>query len=356
MSPAISGLKHLSGSPDYVLVRIKEMFLYFFTFGLAFCLSLYITPIVREAALTYDIVDHPDGNLKKHSKPIAYLGGLAVYLSFLFTLALTFDFSKEVLGILLSGTIIILLGIIDDMKALGPKLKFAGQAIAVFVLMKSGIYIKIVFLPAGACFLLTFFWLMATTNAFNIIDVMDGLSTGTGFIIAAVLFVVALLNGRPTIAVLTISLAGAFLGFLRYNFIPASIYLGDAGSMFVGLMLGSLAMVGSYTANNNVGCLAPIVILGVPMFDTLFVMYIRRLRGTPVIYGSPDHFALRLRKWKFSTKQTIFVSYAASLLLGLFGIAMMLSPSNVISLCILFIIIFSGLILGFLLKKIDMTL
>jgi len=332
------------------------MWLYFFSFVLALCLCLYMTPIVIEAAIKYDIVDRPDGRLKSHKKPTAYLGGLSVYLAFLFTLAITFDFSREVLGLLLSGTIIVLLGIIDDLRALGPKLKLTGQAIAVFVLMKSGIYIKIVFLPQVVCLILTFLWLMTIINAFNIIDVMDGLSTGTGLIIAGVLFVVAVLNERPIIAVLTISIAGALLGFLKHNFVPASIYLGDAGSMFIGLMLGSLAMVGSYTENNNCGCLAPLIILGIPLFDTLFVMYIRWRRGIPVIYGSPDHFALRLRKWKLSTKQTVLVSYGVSLLLGLLGIGMMLSYSNIISLGILLFIMFSALISGYFLKKINMTM
>ncbi len=333
-----------------------SIWLYFFTFILALFLSMYLTPLVINAAIKYDIVDRPDGRLKQHDKPVAYLGGLAIYLSFLFSLALTFDFGQEVLGLLLAGTIIVLLGIIDDMKALGPKLKLAGQAVAVFVLMKSGIYIKIVFLPYAVCLILTFVWLLATINAFNIIDVMDGLSTGTGVVIAAVLFVVALINRRPTIAIMTICLAGAMLGFLRYNFSPARMYLGDAGSMFLGLMLGALAMIGSYTDHNYAGVVAPAIILGVPLFDTVFVMYIRRLRGMPVIYGSPDHFALRLRKWRLTTKQTVLVSYAISLLLGLAGLGIMLSPSVGAAAGIVAGVAAAGVASGYYLKKINMTL
>ncbi len=329
---------------------------YFFSFMLALCLCLRLTPIVRRAAIQYDIIDHPDGRLKKHRNPVAYLGGLSVYLSFLFTLAITFDFTREVLGLLLAGTIIVMLGIVDDLKQLSPRLKLAGQAIAVFVLIKSGIYIKIVFLPYSFSLLLTFFWLMAIINAFNIIDVMDGLSSGVGLVTACMLFVVALFNDRPMIAILTISLAGALLGFLRYNFEPASMYLGDMGSMFIGIMLGALAMIGSYTANNNLGCFAPMIILGVPLFDTLFVMYIRWRRKMPIIYGSPDHFALRLRKWRLSTRQTVLLSYAASLLLGLLGLAMMLVSSMITSLGIIIFVVISALVLGFFLKKVDMTM
>ena len=328
---------------------------YFFAFLFSLCMALYLTPFVRAAALKYDIVDKPDGKLKFHKKPVAYLGGLSVYVAFLFTVALYFDFQKDVLGMLLAGTIIIMIGIIDDLKTIDPKLKLIGQAIAVFVLIRSGIYIQLFFLPYWACIILTFFWLIGTTNAFNIIDVMDGLSTGIGIICCLTLFVISLLNGRPMIAVLSISLAGALIGFLRFNFNPATIYLGDSGSMFLGLIIGSLAMTGSYTENNLLACLAPVVILGVPIFDTLFVMYIRRKNGIPVMYGSTDHYALRLRKWKLTTKQTVVISYVIGTVLGLSGIGMMLSPTNGVCLIILLTLIGIALVTGFLLSKVDMT-
>ena len=331
------------------------MLIYFFTFMLALCLALYITPFVREAAIKYDIVDKPDGTLKFQKKPVAYLGGISVYIAFIFTVALTFDFEKEVLGILLSGTIIIMLGIIDDLKTIDPKLKLTGQAIAVFILIRSGIYIQLFFVPYWVCIVLTFFWLMGTINAFNIIDVMDGLSTGIGVICCITLFTISVVNGRPMIAILSLSLAGALLGFLKFNFNPATMYLGDSGSMFLGLIIGSLAMTGSYTEHNLVACLAPPVILGIPIFDTLFVMFIRRKKGVPVMYGSPDHFALRLRKWKLSTRQTVLFSYAIGGILGLSGILMMLSPTNLICASILMVLISIALIVGFLLSKVDMT-
>ncbi|MCX8044768.1 MAG: undecaprenyl/decaprenyl-phosphate alpha-N-acetylglucosaminyl 1-phosphate transferase [Desulfobacterota bacterium] len=331
-------------------------FQYLFSFILALCVCLYITPLIIQAAHRYDIVDRPDNKLKTHREPVAYLGGIAVYLSFLFTLALTFSFSRDVLGLLLSGTIIALLGIIDDLRPLGPKIKLVGQTIAVFVLIKSGIYVQIIFLPLPLCLLITFFWLMTTINAFNIIDIMDGLSAGVGCVVAGVLFVVALLNGNHMIAIMAVSLAGALLGFLRYNFEPARIYLGDTGSTFLGLMLGALAMIGSYTERNDFGCLAPLLILGIPLFDTAFVMYIRWRRGLSVIYGSPDHFALRLRKWRLTTRQTVLASYGASLLLGVFGIAMMLSPSPLITLAILGFCCVCFFLTAWLLKKVDMSM
>ncbi len=120
------------------------------------------------------------------------------------------------------------------------------------------------------------------------------------------------------------TIAGSLAGFLRYNFQPARIYLGDTGSLFIGLNLGALAMIGRYTEHSGVGILAPLVILGVPIFDTLFVMYIRRRRGVSMFLGSPDHVALRLRRWRLSVRQTVMVSYAAAALLGAAGVAVML--------------------------------
>jgi len=330
------------------------MLLYIFIFMLALCTCLYITPIVVEAAIKYDIVDRPDGNLKQHQRPVAYLGGIAIYLSFLATLALTFDFSREVLGLLLAATIVILLGIIDDLKPLGPKVKLLGQVIAVFVLIKCDIYIKIAIIPDWLGILMTFFWMLAVINAFNIIDIMDGLSAGAGLIASLVLFVIAILNNHYMMAVMSLAMSGALLGFLRYNFNPAKIYLGDSGSMFIGMMLGTLSMIGVYTDNNQAAYLAPLVILGVPLYDTMLVMYLRWRKGMSVIHGSPDHFALRLRKSGLSTRQTVVLTYAAACVLAAAGLVMKLALTTLLSISIFLGIAACGLALTLWIKRIQM--
>lgn len=328
---------------------------YLLTFGLAAALSVAITPRVREAALRFGIVDRPDGRLKTHREPIPYLGGLALYLSFLLALAVTFRFSEEVLGLLLAGSIVVILGLVDDLGQLGPWTKLGGQLVAVLVLVKSGIYIQLVFLPEGVAIALSVVWLLAVTNAFNLIDIMDGLSAGTAAIAAVTLAVVSDLNGSTMAATMLVALAGACLGFLRYNFEPARIFMGDTGSMFLGLLLGALALDNSYTERNKLAALAPLLILGVPLFDMLFVMYVRWRRGIPIMVGSPDHVALRLRKWKLSTRQTVLASYLVTALLGLAAIAMTLLPFNG-ALTVLAIMLAGGLVTGLLLKRIDMSL
>jgi UDP-GlcNAc:undecaprenyl-phosphate GlcNAc-1-phosphate transferase len=335
---------------------MKEYFLYILTFILALLLSLYVTPIIRKAALQYGIIDEPDGKLKQQKTPVAYLGGLAVYLSFLVSLALTVSFDQEVLGLLLAGTIIVVLGLIDDFGVLSPWVKLVGQSIAILVLMRSGIYIQLEFVPWYVSFPLSFVWLLGITNAFNLIDVMDGLSAGVAFVCALILFIIGVWNGRIVIAIMSISLAGSLLGFLRYNIEPAKIYLGDTGSMFIGMMMGSLAMIGHYTMNNILACVTPIVILGVPIFDTLFVMYIRWCRGLHIIDGSPDHFALRLRKWRLSTKQTVIASYVITAVIGSSGLLMMQASNDCMVLCIILCLFTAALLIAYFLKKIDMTL
>jgi UDP-GlcNAc:undecaprenyl-phosphate GlcNAc-1-phosphate transferase len=326
------------------------------SFCLSVALSLWFVPRVRGAAIRIGFVDRPDGRLKQQREPVAYLGGLAVYISFLVSLALSFGFSQEVLGLLLASALVVVFGLIDDLGALTPWVKLAGQALACLVLIRSGIHIKLDLLPFWAAVPLTVLWLLATTNAFNLIDVMDGLSAGIAAIAALTILVLTATAGRIVPSIMCAALAGSLIGFLRYNSEPATIYLGDTGSQFIGLMLGALAMNNSVTERNLVAALAPIVILGVPLFDMLFVMHVRQLRGLPVMLGSPDHVALRLRKWRLTTRQTVLASYGASALLGAAGLLLTRLPSDQAALWFLLGLMTAGCAVALWLKRIDMTL
>ena len=325
------------------------------TFVLSLFLSLYLTPVFREAALKFGIVDRPSGPLKKHAEPVPYLGGLAVYLSFLLTTAFIYQYSREVLGILLAGAIIVILGLVDDLGVLSPSVKLFGQLVAATVLVKASIYIKLSILPAWVAVALTILWVMAITNAFNLIDIMDGLASGVGAIAALVLVIINYQSGKELIVPLSVALAGSLIGFLRHNFKPAKIYLGDTGSLFIGLMLAALSMNGAYTRVSLVGVLAPILILGVPVFDMLLVIYIRFRRGIPVMQGSSDHFALRLRKWRLSVVQTVVSSYFVAFLLGLVALVL-IRVDAIAALAIIILVCAACLSVGYYLKKIDMTI
>jgi UDP-GlcNAc:undecaprenyl-phosphate GlcNAc-1-phosphate transferase len=290
-------------------------------FFLAYLLALIGTPMAREAALRFGVVDLPDGKLKNHGQPVAYLGGLAVFTAFLLSIGMTFEFDRELLALLLASTVVTMVGLVDDFGALTPKPKALGQVVAVFVLLKAGIMVQVIFLPWWARIAVTVLWLVGMSNAFNLVDIMDGLAAGLGVVAASFLLVVALLNGRWVVAAFTVALIGALLGFLRFNFFPASIYLGDCGSLFIGLTLGALAMVMDYTTHNPLGFLAPLYILAVPLIDTVYVIILRLRAGRKIYYGSPDHFPLRIRR-RFDgwTAGTVVVSYAVAAIFGALGL------------------------------------
>ncbi len=295
-------------------------------FVVAFVTAAVATPRMRNAALRHGIVDTPDGRLKKQGEPVAYLGGLAVALGVLFAMGITYQFDHAGLAILLGASIVLVLGLIDDIVRLDPWSKLAGQLLASAVLVKAGVTIQLIYLPVWIAIPLSVIWMMAATNAFNLIDIMDGLSSGVGAVAAAFFAVIAFADGRLTTAFLGAALAGALIGFRRYNVFPAKIYLGDTGSLFSGFLLGAIAMSNSYTRIDPLGALAPALILGVPLFDMIFVMYVRWRRGMPVMLGSPDHVALRLRRWRLSIPATVRANVAASIVLGAAGLALTMVP------------------------------
>lgn len=299
------------------------MIRYLVGFILSFIFALCWTPILRQAALQLGIVDKPDGKLKKHEDAIPYLGGVAVFAAYLLTIGVLTDFEdKETLGLLLSGCIALLVGLIDDFGALTPKQKMLGQFLAALVLIKSGTFIKLTFLPVWVAIPLTVLWIVAVTNAFNIIDIMDGLASGVAAVAAVSIATANYLAGRDSQAFLAAVLAGAAIGFLRHNFHPARIFLGDAGSMFMGFMLAALSMNAGFTRVNPLAVISPILILGIPLFDLLLVMFIRWRKGIPVTKGSPDHFALRLRRCNLSIRETAVTTYIVGILLGFVALLM----------------------------------
>jgi UDP-GlcNAc:undecaprenyl-phosphate GlcNAc-1-phosphate transferase len=285
------------------------------TFILSFLLTIYGTPLAQRVAFRYQLFDLPDGKLKKQSQPVPYMGGVIVYFAFISPISLMFNFNQQLLGILFASSILLLVGLFDDFKALTPGIKFLFQIMATYILLKSGITIDLIFFPKWLDILLSFVWILTTINAFNIIDIMDGLAASIGALTSLTVFIISLFNGDFLVAILSLSLAAALLAFLRFNWEPARIYLGDAGSMILGLIIGSLAMMVSYTRFNKLAFVSSLFILGIPLFDLAYVSILRIMKGRMPFWGSPDHFALRLRKKKnWSSRQTV----SAIVLLQLF--------------------------------------
>jgi UDP-GlcNAc:undecaprenyl-phosphate GlcNAc-1-phosphate transferase len=265
-------------------------------FVLSFLLGLYFTPLARQAALRFGIVDHPDGNLKRQAEPVPYLGGMAVFLAYLIGLGIVLPFNHLLLGLLLAGTLTLLVGLIDDFGVLTPLAKLAGQGVAVFALLRSGAVIELAEVPPSLRWPLAALWLLGLANAFNLLDIMDGLAAGVGALAAVALAAVAITTGQLELAATALALAGALCGFAVFNFHPARIYLGDAGSLAVGISLGAIALALRWSDRSPAGFLAPLVIFAVPLADTAYVTVLRARAGRPFWHGSPDHFPLRLRR------------------------------------------------------------
>ncbi len=265
-------------------------------FALSFLLGLYFTPVARQAALRFGIVDSPDGNLKQQAAPVPYLGGLAVFLAYLIGLGVVLPFDHMLLGLLLAGTLTLLVGLVDDFGVLTPAAKLAGLGVAVFALLRSGAVIELAEVPPPLRWPLAALWLLAVANAFNLLDIMDGLAAGVGAIAAVAMAVVAVTTGQLSLAATALALAGALCGFAVFNVHPARIYLGDAGSLATGITLGAIALALRWSDQSPAGFLAPPLILVVPLADTAYVSVLRARAGRPFWHGSPDHFPLRLRR------------------------------------------------------------
>lgn len=297
---------------------------------LALALALVLTPWVRKAAFKIGAIDQPDQR-KVHSKIMPRMGGLAVYLAFAAATLLTQQLDERITGLLVGGLVIVLLGILDDIKGLPAKVKLLGQIAAATVVIPFGIQVEFITNPISGdpVYLgfwgipLTIFWIISVTNAVNLIDGLDGLAGGTSFIAALTLAAVtwqqsSLLGGFGLEVVgLALILAAATLGFLKYNFYPAKIFLGDTGSMFLGYALSTLAVMGVAKAATAISVIVPMVILGIPLLDVFFAILRRYQSHRPIFQPDKEHLHHRMMALGFSHKQTVLAIYAVSLLLGI---------------------------------------
>jgi UDP-GlcNAc:undecaprenyl-phosphate GlcNAc-1-phosphate transferase len=308
-----------------------EVIWYALAFLTAAGIVAFVTPLTIHVATIFRIQDAPDGRLKKHEKATPYLGGLAVATGFVIAFSLlstTESIGQRALGILAGGFMMLLLGLYDDLINLKPLVKFLGQLLAAVALYKAGVRIELEMLDRWGNLLLTVLWVTGITNAFNIIDVMDGLAAGVACIAALFLFVIAAaLGNEADVPFMAIVLAGSLVGFLRFNFAPARIFLGDTGSLFIGFMMGALSMLVSYSSHNRIATLTPLILLAVPIFDTGFVAFHRARQGIPFFRGSSDHFALRVANSGRSVRRTVLAVYRICIVLGLLSLALVFGPS-----------------------------
>lgn len=301
---------------------------------LAAAIAFISTPFIKKLAYFLKVVDIPKDNRRVHKRPIPKLGGLAIYFAFVIVVILKKGpVNGTELGIILGATIIVIGGLLDDKYNIRPRKKLMFQTAAALVLIYSGVKIHIITNPVSdlspyinisnyIAIPLTIIWVVGVTNAFNLIDGLDGLSAGIAFIACVTMIVVALLSGRaePEIIILTVALAGAILGFLPYNFNPASIFMGDTGAQLLGFLLAAISIKGAIKGASAFVLAVPILALGLPIYDTIFAIIRRKINGRSIAQADKGHLHHRLLALGLNQKQAVLIMYIISAILGVIAV------------------------------------
>lgn len=303
-------------------------------FVVAGIISYILTPFVKQFAHKVGAIDVPKDARRMHKEPIPRLGGLAIFLAFLIAIMLFADVDKQTLSILLGSTVIVLLGIFDDIMELGAKFKFVVQIFAAAIPVCFGdlridiftninpfsdkLYINLGILAIP----ITIIWIVGITNAVNLIDGLDGLAVGVSSIAALTMLAVGLLVGEVEIAITMAALTGACVGFMPYNLNPAKIFMGDTGSTFLGFILATMSIMGMFKFYAIISFAVPFLILGLPIFDTTVAILRRILSGRSPMSPDRGHVHHRLMDMGFNQKQSVAILYAISGTLGLAAVVL----------------------------------
>ena len=324
-----------------------------FAIILALAVALAATPAVKMLAIRIKAVDVPRDSRRMHKTPIPRLGGLAIFLGFLVSILIFGRTGPQMAAILVGAILLVALGMVDDVVALKPGIKFLGQIVAALIPTLAGVVITRFTNPfsAGGYFNLgifsipvTILWIVGITNAVNFIDGLDGLACGVSAIATVTMFVIAVLYSEYQIALMMAALAGACLGFLPYNMNPAKIFMGDTGSMFLGYILAVTSIQGLFKFYAVISFAVPFILLGLPIFDTAFAIIRRLAHGQSPLQADRGHVHHRLIDLGFDQKQSVAILYAFSAVLGL--TAVLLATTNEAKLVILALAVLICFFLG----------
>lgn len=295
------------------------------SFACAFLLAFLSTPFVKKLAKKIGAIDIPKDKRRMHTDSVPLIGGLAIFLGFLVSTLLFTKIDSRITAILAGAIIMVVLGVFDDKYALGAKFKLVIQIIAAAIPVIAGVRIERIILPflksggiefGWLAYPITILWIVALTNAVNLIDGLDGLAAGVSAIASFSMFLIALMQGNFTIAVMSAALVGSCCGFLPYNFSPASIFMGDTGSTFLGFVMASLSVLGLFKIHAIISFAVPFIAFGIPIFDTSFAIFRRLKEHRPIMSPDRGHLHHRLVDMGFTHKQAVLIIYAICVILG----------------------------------------
>ncbi|WP_047374478.1 glycosyltransferase family 4 protein [Exiguobacterium sp. ZOR0005] len=291
----------------------------------SFVMAILITPLVRRFAYLIGAVDHPNAR-KVHMRPMPRIGGLAIFISFLIGYALLLPASRYNDAILIGAVVIILTGLIDDRFQLSARVKLMGQMIATVVVLHSGMRIEMINLPFDQQLYLgswsipvTVLWLIGITNAINLIDGLDGLAAGVSSIALGTIALLAIIQGNVYLTMMALLLLASTLGFLVHNFYPAKIFMGDTGALFLGYMLAVFSLIG-FKNVTLFSLVVPVLLLGLPISDTIFAIVRRLVQGRPPMSPDKSHMHHQLIDMGFTTRQAVLLMYGMTFFFGIASI------------------------------------
>ncbi|OGJ85629.1 MAG: hypothetical protein A2268_16640 [Candidatus Raymondbacteria bacterium RifOxyA12_full_50_37] len=309
------------------------IFTHFLVCASAFFGTLIITPLVKRFAVGLNAIDKPETR-KIHAGAIPRMGGLGIFFGVLTSVGILYLFRKEAFvllvskgyfNILIGSFLMLLLGMFDDKFGVNARIKFLVQVVIAIYVVHSGLLIEQVTNPFGSgpfhlgvlAYPITILWIVGVTNAINLSDGLDGLASGVSLIVAITMFAVSLITNHPATGLISAALTGALLGFLKYNFNPAEIFMGDTGSLFLGFVLATISIKGSLISSTTVSILVPLIALGVPIFDTLFSIVRRVVTRMSPFTADAQHVHHRLLAFGLNQRQTVIILYIISIVFGL---------------------------------------
>ncbi len=298
---------------------------------LSFFISFLLVPFARKVALKLKIMDVPKDDRKVHNKPIPYLGGVPIFIAFILVSALFAVKDIKYLGLIIGASLIFVMGLIDDKFGLNAFVKLIVQIIAAIILVKFGykiefmtdifgddkliVFSKFYYIP------ITIIWIVGITNTINLIDGLDGLAVGITAFASLTFAYVSYFLGNMNVTILALILAGSALGFLPHNFNPASIFMGDCGSYFLGFVLAALSIDGALKGATALTIIIPVLILGLPIFDTAFAIIRRMIARKPIFQADKGHFHHRLLNIGMEHRSAVLFIYFISIMMNFLSIA-----------------------------------
>lgn len=293
-------------------------------------LAMIFSPVAIKLAPKIGAMDIPKDGRRMHSRAMPRFGGLAIFVGTIVSLAIYSDGNEKIISVMIGGTLIYFLGVVDDLKNLDAKVKFALQLLVAILMYYMGLRIKFItnYFGEGAvhfgevvCFVVTVLWIVGITNTINLIDGLDGLAAGTTAIASLCIAYVAYIHGDEygmmVVCLAMLALAGGCLGFLPFNFYPAKIFMGDGGSLFLGFMIAALSVVGPLKRSTVIAVVVPVIVLGIPIFDTFFAILRRVVNHRPIMEADKGHLHHRLMESGYGQRRAVLMLYGISAIMGM---------------------------------------